>query len=1608
MSGNEIKFSYKSKEIKFVFDDTKEVVKKEGKVKRRSIFKEMLNAIEYSDNKKGYSKAEFELLKKLRTIFDNTGANNLNTETTAHILDEADIALIEEWKKDGKENIESWIEKKLKSIQDAKVDEAVENLGETDAELLNSAAATESAEELVANISAEDLETLSTAASASQKTKLQEGKTKVTKSNPEVTQKQKLDSFNKSMQALAERKYGAQKEDLKSKYTYEVESPQRGVYLSHIAKDALVREGNNSPTQAQINDRIAIIALINDIEDVNNIPASKYPLKVGTGTSSSGTQEQGGSPKVKDRSKAESSRAFSSNVKSDEIAYENAVKIDKPIQAPEGKAWDAGTPVTDFSGGISLADGASVKQFQVKEGSGDAEKVVAEKFEYTYSKDDVKVKFEASTKADLEAKIKTFQDALTKLNEVQGEDANAKATRLAGAIDAIKSIGSYSAVEYAQSLLSKEGVSADYKNTQTIAMIKSMDKNLITKMFGENGENFKTVVAGNPEAQKLVGEIFKELDRKFEESTITLNEQAIRNVFANCVGKEGVAISEEAAQEASTDEAGKTTPAKEKVFAKTMKTNRDGSCYYEGKVGGDTSAYKDYNFKSTDPDKLNNFLRDLENAEKAQASGEVTAEQAKAAAIKAAVEKVLNSEDGYNDPELLKSVLSNSDLIKDSVDLVRELVKNSNLDVIYSIKTDKFGAEAKPDIEGLIRTKIEDIMKDEKLRALPENAKYLDKIQGVEIPSEKAPVTIDTNINEGGWTLAATKKYTLVDAGYMENNADGDVEVKSYTKDGKTIYKTEVSVLGKQVTLEASSAEELLKQKQEIESLNLETDNLDDAKKSKNLDILRKMVDISKDKELLIAIAAKLKSNNIDQNDPAAKALVQKLLLTRDADIVENLILTTTYGADNTLFVNDPVALKTLAAMYKEIRDKEKLPNPNNRLTAEEVALKDVLMLAYDCNYYKNSEGQVIHFDDSGLYKAGVYSSNYQLGRDFESAWESASTTEGKQAVIEKFLNDPRVKNDEEFLSYLVTDDIVVNGETTVDRPFNDATLAQQKAIIELIKDNAYVLFQVDLSKLAADETNLTQIQVKEAYAEAAKELFQNMGKVGDTDQLDPANARFLSEILEKIDGVNVPADANAEDPDKAVIAGILDNFFVTEGEAPNQTVKIKDFRRFTYIEMSGLAEAVEKYGTDLQKAALANMITLDEMEDGQFVRAIELDSPHAVVQKRYAELADAMTTKEEVLDFISKMEYPHIHIPFDKIMEKFANEPEVVTELLKNIYSTNIMSDDTRKKLLDSLVVNGEVKIPDGVVAETLYYLLPQEVAASDSNPAVTMDENAKKVFNKIVESTTDVSLLKKLYVKAGQTVVLRGEVGVKVSSMIDNNDNPRQLVKIKEYFPNRLLSELLDIDITKFKSDDEGNKEAVDNLKAFVVERIKPGANVDEAQVRKAFENGWLDKLPDNNEAVQYGRNIFSQLDGPGSGEIWAMSQDETMLNKDTIIDILDGFIAARNESDPQDNDSFIKWMRDDGVPAVTINRYIKALMRKAVELKLDSSSEYIELKSFFENNNKSSDAKLDDPVAEIFRGSEFDDKASYHYDKTQVDSLNNMVDALLKQVKFWTGRS
>jgi len=394
---------------------------------------------------------------------------------------------------------------------------------------------------------------------------------------------------------------------------------------------------------------------------------------------------------------------------------------------------------------------------------------------YVYNQNNIT--FEASTQEEMNAKAEKLDDAIASFSTpVEGETAEEAAKRLQDALNTVQDVGTTSALKYVFGNLDPDTQGVDYVKSKHVALIKTADAEIINTMLAKDGNetgNLQALIENNPDAQIALGQVYAQLKAKYENSTITLEEQKLRKNLQEqlIAGKVGAKIEAAEAQAEVTDEKGEvTTPAKEKVFEKTMITDKDGKSYW--KADFELKSGTNLTLNANSPEELNKFMLDLEKAKATDKNDELKA--------------LFGSYSTTKDAELLKSLAANANELRADVDQIIKIIDNpdATLDTIYAIKLTN-----NKDYDAIIyeakNARIAKIMANEQERKLPGNAKYLDQIQGLNIEGKSTELIKLADISD--WE-SSEEKYKLVDGQYVLAD-DGDISVTKYTKDGETVYE---------------------------------------------------------------------------------------------------------------------------------------------------------------------------------------------------------------------------------------------------------------------------------------------------------------------------------------------------------------------------------------------------------------------------------------------------------------------------------------------------------------------------------------------------------------------------------------------------------------------------------------------------------------------------------------------------------------------------------------------------------------------------------------------------------------------------------------------------
>ena len=635
------------------------------------------------------------------------------------------------------------------------------------------------------------------------------------------------------------------------------------------------------------------------------------------------------------------------------------------------------------------------------------------------------------------------------------------------------------------------------------------------------------------------------------------------------------------------------------------------------------------------------------------------------------------------------------------------------------------------------------------------------------------PVKQPTPTTPAAPTAGQKSSITVTPNGLDESWGQGeDVQdkpgIKKFTKgegeNAEVMYQTEVNG----VKLTAPSVEELETLKSSYEAATItpkpanETEEAAKARKANNLANLKIQIDLANGNiEVLKNVAVALCfPDNVDTTSAEYKALVKDLLLTRNPEVISKLLLEDNGNVDMTALLNDEEAHKTVAGLYKEIRDKEKA---GVRLTEAEHALKRTLgIVSYGSGAIieKDEEGNALvsmTYDrdgnieynssvsiDDGKYPFAAY--DKELVKEFQAKYNAAiqETDEAnKNEKLQALYHEYKDTTDTEFVRTVLV--------------YCANELKASKAdILDVIKNNGLGITYLEIDHLPEAD----QKEVAKAIVDRAKVLFTE-------DKGNLENTRYLKKAfawLYKTDMTDEQKDAYKTE--------VLETYFnVTTDENGNKTYTFTPSRRPTKDEMYALAFNV--YYNAMYEA-LVKSIKLEDMGKGEYNQGVEkaLDGRHTV--PHYAEMVDKMTTKEEVIDFIENKvaEDKNYHLPYDKIIEKFGSEPEVMDKLAKYVDEKSTISEENKLALVKHCmqidekgnVTFDKSKLPEGAdFRNIINNLLPKDC---------TKGEAAK-------------------YFKAILTAIKPEENIDDFLSLINNHDMPND-TKTLELFNNKIKTYL------------------------------------------------------------------------------------------------------------------------------------------------------------------------------------------------------------------------
>ena len=723
---------------------------------------------------------------------------------------------------------------------------------------------------------------------------------------------------------------------------------------------------------------------------------------------------------------------------------------------------------------------------------------------------------------------------------------------------------------------------------------------------------------------------------------------------------------------------------------------------------------------------------------------------------------------------------------------------------------------------------------------------------------------------------------------------------------------------------------------------NGETEEAKATRMAENLAALKELITLTNGNVQVIKnVADKLREEGIvDKKSDGCKELVQDLLLTRNADVVSAIMPITEDEEGNktinaSLLEKDRTSNEYLAGMFKEIRDKEKA---GKMLTPEEIKLKEVLIERKHKDGFKieaDAENDInekyMNYGEDGIFYAAYvdnvayWASDEELLDEFVNKLKAADTDDKKAALFKEYAKT----KDVELARCLLGSAKELH--------------AKDEDIKNVINSNGmYVLNKLSMDdEWPKDIVNTMNARIKSIYT-------KGKGKLDD--------AYYLYVAKNWIDKL-------PDDKQDAARIELAETFFKktkTKDDKGKDVVeyKFEPSRRPTYEEMEGLCYLINEIKDEKMKTALVDIIKLEDMGHGQYTQAIE---ENLDVVSKYTEFVDGMKTKEEVLDFIeNKMtEYNDFNIPYDKILEKFPDDPDIKKKLLQYVDDNSTISAENAKVLVDSLGKADIYKLVDlasknsKAVADKLAALVNeykgdkafiQNVCAIENKDAIPYqalwdvaphkgwdDATKQAVFEKVLNKRITAGNRAKMLDKAVQK-------GIAVKVADDRYQVGGAVYVTNNYYDTNQNGKCDDSDLV---------------------------------HLSKVSKDGY-----------EKGVKLYGELEGLGSGDTAKMLKHENGYKNFVTRDNVAAIVTAFNDKSP--DEGLMQYIANESrtIPQNVCNVIPNNLMEKAKALSLGNTKEFNELAAFV-NKHKSTTAG---------------------YSEDDAKKLDGLINALVNRVVQW----
>ncbi len=688
----------------------------------------------------------------------------------------------------------------------------------------------------------------------------------------------------------------------------------------------------------------------------------------------------------------------------------------------------------------------------------------------------------------------------------------------------------------------------------------------------------------------------------------------------------------------------------------------------------------------------------------------------------------------------------------------------------------------------------------------------------------------------------------------VDGEGDNALTYKEWTKEGfTTMYTTEVDG----VTLTADSLEKLKELKTQFAAATItaapesEAADAKATRQAANLENMKKRIELSGgDIGVIEDVIDKLRADgNVNLESEDVQAFVQDLARTKNVEVLTKLLVNSEDNFTNDLIKNEDTA-KTVASLYKEIRDKE---NASEKLTDDEIALKEFM-----ATKVKNYELYQIAVDsDNDVAEKSIYF-NEKSG---EIAYSSGDYYANDPKVLDGFVKaineaNAATKND------TIPDDTDDNAkERALAAVFKQYVNTEDKMLANCIASKADALHasKDDVLALVAksdmfvlDSLNFTpSAEDSPAFNKAVADRVVALYEAGNGD---PANMRYLETALANIDAATYDPE---EDKQKAKDK-VLESFFEVTGEGENKEYTFKPSRRPAQEEIYIMLCNIP---AGMQKAVLDSVTSIDDLGKGQYTQSLETDAQYittADLKAKYAELFekavaefdlenDLEGAQAKVLKFIEAVGENIDLIPFGKIQENFGDVTFVKDYLgpLKN-ENENILRKLT---LLDLDIKETE---SDGNVTYNVSFSI-----------AANVDYNAD-VAHIVLSAASKEELLAKAeqYIEL-QNIVYEAKTN-EASSKFTDTERGINMARLKEIFNDENIDKDVKLSVVNFVVGkwDLYDEELIDNIidtkdPDFIKEESivgREGVKLNPTQMATLIDYAVKPKLEDGNDNPFY----------------------------------------------------------------------------------------------------------------------------------------------------------